>query len=231
MWSFPHFERWKGMCYNNREMPSWNIHLEAGKRLLLKLHFDEKKEKEFLVGCLLPDINNGYINKPSVVKEHGETHYAYDQKSSLNFYAENREKIEAREPIYLGYLFHLYTDGFFNYDFYRNVKRHPLGEGKTHEEKQRIKHHDFWLFDTKFHHKLGISADEARELAKKANEISVVEIRGEDLMDVEAVLLRDDLNEALKNDDYIYYSEKGLFDLMEDMIESFCNDYLGGENA
>ena len=42
-------------------MPGWNIHLEAGNRLANKLKFSAPKRKEFLLGCLLPDINNGYI--------------------------------------------------------------------------------------------------------------------------------------------------------------------------
>ena len=98
-------------------MPGWNIHLEAGERVAKKLKFTGVKRKEFLLGCILPDINNGYINRVKRRKHHEETHYAYNQKSSLNFYAENRDKINERDPIFLGYLFHLYTDGYFNYDF------------------------------------------------------------------------------------------------------------------
>ena len=135
-------------------MPGWNIHLEAGERVAKKLKFTKNKRKEFLLGCLLPDINNGYVNKVKVRKHHDETHYAYDQKSSLNFYAENRDKIRERDPIFLGYLFHLYTDGFFNYDFYRTIKRHKMGEGLNHDEKREIKHHYFFLYDTTYHHEL-----------------------------------------------------------------------------
>ena len=69
-------------------MPSWNIHLEAGERLADQLKFSGKKRKMFLLGCLLPDINNGYINRVKVEKSHAETHFARDHKSSLNFYAE-----------------------------------------------------------------------------------------------------------------------------------------------
>ncbi len=212
-------------------MPSWNIHLEVGKRVLKHLKYNKKQQKEFLVGCILPDINNGYINNPKVVKEHEETHYAYDQKSSLNFYAENREEIIAKNPIYLGYLCHLYTDGFFNYDFYRKIKRHPLGEGKNREEKREIKHHDFWLFDTKFHHEFGIDMTEAKEIARKASEIAAVELTGEDLMDVERILKMDNVNDFLKGEKYLFYSEQELANVMEDMVESFANDYLGDVNA
>ena len=212
-------------------MPSWNIHLEAGNRIAKKLRFNKKEKQEFLFGCLLPDINNGYINNPKITKPHHETHYAYDQKSSLNFYAENKSEIDAKNPIYLGYLFHLYTDGFFNYDFYRTIKRHPLGQDKTHEEKTKIKHHDFWLYDTNFHHSLDIDEKTAAEIAKKACKINAVQISVEDILDVNGILKHSDLNDDIKNDDYIFYSEESLNNLLEDMIESFTNDYLREDHA
>ena len=210
-------------------MPSWNIHLEAGNRLVQKLRFTKEEKQEFLVGCLLPDINNGYINSPQIVKQHHETHYAYDQKSSLNFYAENREKINQKHPIYLGYLFHLYTDGFFNYDFYRTIKRSPLGEGKTHDEKAAIKHHDFWLYDTNFHHELDLDYAAAEKIAKKASQIKAVELTAADLIEIDKILHRTDFNDDIKHDEYIFYSKESLDNLLEDLLESFSNDYLRGE--
>ena len=213
------------------DMPSWNIHLEAGERLSRKIHFSGKKRKEFLFGCLLPDINNGYINKVSTLKYHEETHYTFNQKSSLNFYAENKAKIDARDPIYLGYLFHLYTDGFFNYDFYRTVKHHRIGKGLNHDQKRDIKHHDFWLYDTNFKHHLKIADDELAEITKHANQVPAVEITSEDIKNVETLLLDEHLNDKIKGDKYQFYTKKRLDDLLEDMIESFYNDYLGEGDA
>lgn len=212
-------------------MPSWNIHLEAGERLAKKLKLSGAKRREFLLGCLLPDINNGYINKVRRRKHHKETHYAYNQKSSLNFYAENRDKILARDPIYLGYLFHLYTDGFFNYDFYRTIKRHKLGEGLDHDEKRKIKHHDFFLYDMNFHHELGVKPEELSDLARRASEISAAEIEPEDIEDVERILVEDNLNDDIKGERYLFYTRKRLDELMEDMIDSFMNDYIRGNCA
>ena len=212
-------------------MPSWNIHLEAGERISKKLHFNSLKKQEFLFGCLLPDINNGYINKPKITKPHHETHYAHDQKSSLNFYAKNKAQIDAMEPIYLGYLFHLYTDGFFNYNFYHTIKRHPLGEGKDHDEKVKIKHHDFWLYDTNFHHELNIDRETAIEIAKKASMIDAIQITADDIMDVNAIMKRSDLNDKVKNDEYIFYSKSSLDELLDNMIASFTKDYIGGKDA
>lgn len=212
-------------------MPSWNIHLEAGNRLADSMKLSGIKRKEFLLGCLLPDINNGYINHVKTKKHHGETHYAFDQKSSLNFYAENKSMIDQKEPIYLGYILHLYTDGFFNYDFFRTIKRDKLGEGLDHTEKNKIKHHDFWIYDTKFQHCIGIKKADLKQLIPKANQISVVELDSEDIMDVEKTLQDKDFHSAMKNKKYIFYTEKRLDELMEDMLESFKHDYLGEEYA
>lgn len=212
-------------------MPGWNIHLEAGERVARKLKFTKLSKKEFLLGCILPDINNGYINKVKKRKHHEETHYAYDQKSSLNFYAENRDKIRDREPIFLGYLFHLYTDGFFNYDFYRTIKRDKNGKDLNPDEKRELKHHDFWLYDTNFEHNLGVKKEELNELAKKSNRVPAVEITPEDIEDVERILLMNNLNDNLKGSKYLFYSKKRLDDLLEDMIDSFMNDYVRRNRA
>ena len=212
-------------------MPSWNIHLEAGSYIADKLKLTGKKRQDFLVGCIIPDINNGYINDPGIVKPHHETHYAYDQKSSLNYYAENKSKIDNESPVYLGYLFHLYTDGFFNYDFYRNIKRHPFSQ-KSEDEKRDIKHHDFWLYDTNYHHTIDLTKDEADQIAEAASRIKAVEITGDDILGALAILKRADLNDDIKNDKYIFYTKEALDNLLEDMCESFTNDYLTeGEHA
>ncbi len=212
-------------------MPGWNIHLEAGNRLAKKLKFSGQKRKEFLLGCVLPDINNGYANKVRVKKIHEETHYAYDQKSSLNFYAENRSEILSKNPIFLGYLFHLYTDGFFNYDFYRTIKRNKLGEGLDHDAKRKIKHNDFFLYDTCFYHHLRLKPEDYKILAKKANQINTVEIEPEDIEEVENILIERRFADEYKNKKYIFYNKKRLDDLLEDMVDSFMNDYVRGNHA
>ena len=212
-------------------MPGWNIHLEAGNRLAKKLKFSGEKRKEFLFGCLLPDINNGYANKVKIKKIHEETHYVYNQKSSLNFYAENRSKILAKEPIYLGYLFHLYTDGFFNYDFYRTIKRHKLGEGLDRNAKDEIKHNDFFIYDTCFYHYLRLKPEDYEILAKKANQISVAEITSEDIQEIEDILVKRRFADEYKNKKYLFYTKKRLDNLLEDTVDSFMNDYIRGNHA
>lgn len=213
-------------------MPGWNIHLEAGNRLANKLKLSGNKRKRFLLGCLLPDINNGYVNNAKIIKKHEETHYAFDNKSSLNFYAENKSKIDQKDPLYLGCLFHLYTDGFFNYDFYRTVKHHPIGQGLTREQKRKIKHSDFWLYDTNFYHYLGIAdKKEAQALAKLASEISAIEVTADDILDVERILKANTLKQDMLSKEYLFYDQARLDQLLSDMIDSFSHDYLGEDYA
>ena len=212
-------------------MPGWNIHLEAGNRLADKLKFSGIKRKEFLLGCILPDINNGYANKVKIKKQHEETHYAYNQRSSLNFFAENQARIKARDPIFLGYLFHLYTDGYFNYDFYRTIKRSKLGKGLNHKQKSAIKHNDFYLYDTNFYHYFNIKPSDLVPLANRANEIPVPEITPEDIADVEQILYENRFAEENSKTKYKFYTKKRLDELMDNMIESFSGDYLGEDHA
>ncbi|MBR3236430.1 hypothetical protein IKF92_01995 [Candidatus Saccharibacteria bacterium] len=212
-------------------MPSWNTHLEAGSRLANKLRLSGSKRQEFLLGCILPDINNGYINRVGIKKHHHETHYAYNDKSTKNFYANNKAEIDRKNPVFLGYLFHLYTDGYFNHTFYREIKKSPLGEKLPNDEWRDIKHHDFWLYDTKFKHCLDTKKTDLKKLAEHANKIDVVEITPSDIENVEAVLTDENFNKHIKNSGYVFYSEKRLDDLLDETINSFIRDYLGGKHA
>lgn len=212
-------------------MPGWNIHLEAGERLADKLDFSGRDRREFLLGCILPDINNGYLNKVKVVKEHSDTHYAYEEKSSLNFYKENKQEICRKNPIFLGYLLHLYTDGYFNYDFYRTIKYDKLGEGLSRGEKLKIKHNDFWIYDTNFSHYLNIESNEMDYFVERANKIDVAEIDAEDILDVERILKDGSLVDVVKGKKYCFYTKSRLDKLLDDMIRGFSEKYLEDKNA
>ena len=55
-----------------------------------------------------------------------------------------------------------------------------------------------------------------------------MDITAEDLLEVAAILRRTDLNDNIKNDTYLFYTKASLDNLLEDMLESFTNDYLKG---
>lgn len=213
-------------------MPSWNIHLEAGERLANKLSFSGEQKKIFLLGCILPDINNGYINQVKFTKSHEETHFARDSKSSLNFYADYKPEVDARKPIYLGYIFHLYTDGFFNYDFYHTIKHAMLSKNLTKEEKLDIKHHDFWIYDTNFNHRIGISNNlELKVLTKEADKINTVKLYPEEIINVEQILQSNNFKSVAKNEKYIFYTKERLDGILNNMIANFSKDYLEVKDA
>ena len=213
-------------------MPGWTIHLEAGKRVADKLKLSAKKRRQFLLGCILPDINNGYVSEVKTEIPHKETHYAFDQKSSLNFYEENKEKIDAKDPLFLGCLFHLYTDGYFNYDFYRTIKRSPIGENLTHEEKRKIKHHDFWIYDSNFNHHIGIEdKKEAEEMAEIANKINNIKITPTDIKNAETALKDNKISTKARGQEYIFYNQQRLDHLLDSAVEGFSKKYLGENHA
>ena len=212
-------------------MPGWNIHLEVGRKVNEKLKFSGKQKEEFLFGCILPDINNGYINKKiKTIKDHGVTHWAFDEKSSLNFYEKYKREIRNKEPIYLGYLLHLYTDGFFNYSYYSSIDHDARFEGLDDDKKVKNKHHDFWKYELKLRNQ-SIRFLNKKELVGKANKIKEIKIDEDEIKEIEDLLNDAELNVKLAEGEYIYYSEKELDFLVDDVVNKFLNQYFGDSDA
>ena len=102
-------------------MPSWAIHLKVAKDLAKNV--PEEKYQRFLLGNLLPDINVGYLIHPISKKiPYSITHYGKmetfdgkikefpDYQTFIQNYAE-----DMKDPVVLGYLSHLATDFYWNY--------------------------------------------------------------------------------------------------------------------
>lgn len=105
-------------------MPSWAIHLKIAKELGKDM--SEKDYQRFLLGNLLPDINVGYLIQPiSKQIPYSITHYGKmetfdgktrefpDYEAFMRHYESDRN-----DPIVLGYLAHLATDFYWNYQTY-----------------------------------------------------------------------------------------------------------------
>lgn len=199
-------------------MPSWNTHLEAGSRLADKLNIKGKKRQEFLFWCILPDINNAYINHPHVIKTHEETHYNATGVGPTNFYNENKAKVDEKDPTYLGYFFHLLTDYMFNQDFNKRVENSQFKD-KTEEELENLKHNDFWLYGTNFRNVLDFSREEAEELAKKANRIKAVDMNADDILEAAEIIKLDKINDPIRNNKYILYTKEDFDNLLNQVVE------------
>ncbi len=219
------------MCYNEIDMPSWNIHLEAGNRLADKLNFSPKERKEFLLGCILPDVNNGHLYNKAVFKDHDYTHYISDVKNPLDFYTKNQDKIDQRVPIHLGYLLHLFLDNYFNQDFYQHTVQDSQYSHLPRPKQRDLKHRDFWLYDAKFHHSIGLDQSEANQLASLANSIPPIDITAENLVEIEKLLTNNELGHSRKGENYLIYTEAKLDHLLESAIEDFEKQYLGESYA
>ena len=103
-------------------MPSWAIHLKVAKELAKNM--PKKDYQRFLLGNLLPDVNVGYLINPISKKiPYSITHYGKmetfegktkefpDYETFIQNYAG-----DIKDPIVLGYLAHLATDFYWNYE-------------------------------------------------------------------------------------------------------------------
>ena len=117
-------------------MPSWGIHLATAAKICEKIDIDKDL---FLIGNLLPDINNGYLIKNiTCIKKYDQTHYSKmininGQEEILPdlelFYNENKENL--KDNLVLGYFVHLLTDYSWNKSAY-------LNHGVLNDKKERI---------------------------------------------------------------------------------------------
>lgn len=207
-------------------MPGWNIHLEVGEKINKKLKFTSKDREEFFLGCILPDINNGYINRVKNRKEHRETHYAFDEKSSRNFYTEYKWHISHKTPMYIGYLLHLYTDGYFNADFYKKVMKSKYANLDS-DKRLDIKHNDFWIFDTKFAKRI-LKVTDKFDACAVANKIDAVDITPSEIEEVEEILKDIKFNTEKSGGKYIFYTEEELDNLLNKTVDTFFEKYISG---
>lgn len=103
-------------------MPSWAIHLKVAKELAKNM--PKEDYQRFLLGNLLPDVNVGYLINPISKKiPYSITHYGkmetFDGKTKefpdYETFIQNYAG-DIKDPIVLGYLAHLVTDFYWNYE-------------------------------------------------------------------------------------------------------------------
>lgn len=188
-------------------MPSWKIHLEYAKKINKYLKFENEAYTLFLVGSILPDINNGYL-VPNVSRkiEHDITHFGKynDAKSYKQFYNIYHKEIENMEPLFLGYLFHLYVDYRWNKDFYNKVKNIKRDEQKK-EELRKAKQSDFLLYANNYIENY-IEVESVTFVIDECRKIKEVSIDVQDILEAIA-----ELNTYSKyNAVYTFYTKEKL---------------------
>lgn len=147
-------------------MPAWGMHLLIAKKVSEKINI--KDYNSFLIGNIVPDINNGYlIPNVSKIITHKDTHYYTEEKyASTNkvmyynikkFINDNKENI--KNPVVIGYITHLLTDLYWNDLAYakhglRNEENELIGvklnTGENliadGEGRRKVKINDFKIF-------------------------------------------------------------------------------------
>ena len=162
-------------------MPNWKTHLEVGKRLNKYLKYDKKEFNMFLIGSILPDVNNSYIVTDISEKiGHDVTHIRKQKNPSyIEFYNKYLEEIINNNPIFVGYLAHIYTDEIWNNHFYQKNEIIQMKD-KSHDELRIMKQKDFEIYNSKFVDNI-IELDNITELLEQIAKIAEVSITKEDI--------------------------------------------------
>ena len=199
-------------------MPNWKVHLEIGKRLNKSLGLKDNAYQEFLLGNILPDINNSFIVPDiSINIEHGITHF--DNKNGYRHYLYFRRKYQDKmhEPIYLGYYVHLLTDYLFNQSFYSRIEKENNME-LNFNSLARLKQKDFKIFDNNFISNT-ISLSDIPSLLSKIT-MDEVKLREEDLVRVKDYLD----NPQVFDGKYQMFTEEELEKLLDNVILKITNN-------
>lgn len=197
-------------------MPNWKTHLEIGKKLNDYLKYDEVRLNLFLLGNILPDINNCYIvTNISQKISHDITHMRNLKTIPyMEFYNKYKEEIYIKNPIFVGYLTHLYTDYIWNKNFYEKVDGLKIKD-KTHDELRIIKQNDFKIYNAKFIRNI-INLENFETALNEIEKISEVSIKKEDIERIMEFLR----NQELCEEKMKFYTEEELDNLIEETIEN-----------
>lgn len=202
-------------------MPNWKTHLEVGKRLNKYLKYKEKEFNMFLIGSILTDINNSHIvTDISTKRSHDITHIRKHEKAShIEFYNKYSEEILKRNPIFVGYLAHLYTDEIWNEHFYKKDEVIQMND-KSHDELRIMKQRDFEIYNSKFIDNI-IELDNITKVLEQATKIDEVSIIKEDIEKViEFLKNQKSINGQLK-----LHTEEELDELMNETVKKI-NEFL-----
>lgn len=197
-------------------MPNWKIHLEVGKRLNNNLHYDKEQYNLYLLGNLLPDVNNCYLVKDIAKRlSHEKTHLQEtDFNIHIHFYNKYKNNITIN-PVFLGYFTHLYTDYIWNKDFYGRVEKRKEFADYSREELRILKQDDFKSYNDLFI-KNRIDLEINNALIKEMNQIDEISITKSD---IEHVMYFLDTQEK-SNLDLKFYQREELDHLLENTIDT-----------
>lgn len=200
-------------------MSDWNTHLYCANIVNESLRLEGRDLNLFLFGNLLPDVNMGWIIHPEVVMHQKDTHFDEVGQdyfwAPLRFYQKYEAEVKAKNPLFLGYLFHLWLDVSFMTDF---MSRIPMSDMiSRHYEVRERKWKDCGLFIRDYHYTL--PSEYIPDVYEEAKKIEEVQISEDDLKKV-VDYLDNNLTE-FEGDAYIVYKPSELKQFYDSVIKDF----------
>lgn len=200
-------------------MADWNTHIFCALKVNEKLHFEGADLEKFLYGNIFPDINMGWLLQPELVLEQKVTHF--DGMGQEYFFGPKKffDKYEARimekNPLYLGYLFHLWLDVSIMTNYIAKV---PMSDVVMNGSLVREwKWNDMAVFIKKFSYEL--SSEHIDEILEESKGIEEVSLTAEELRQIPKLLK--DARRENNCKQYLHFDEK----MMKDFYDRICKDF------
>ncbi len=200
-------------------MPNWKIHIEIAKRLKDNLSYSPNDYELFLLGSILPDINNAYSIK-DVSKEisHRYTHYRHEEKEMHLAFLKQYGNQVFDKPLLFGYFTHLYTDYFWNIHFKEKAKKNSALANLSKVELRIIKQREFRSYNNNYISN-GLDIKHIKRCTKATKEIDRVSIQEKDIeKTIEFLKVQKLSTKVLK-----YYTKEELDSLLETTIKNILD--------
>lgn len=202
-------------------MADWISHLYCANIVAGEIGITGIDLDKFLYGNLLPDVNAGWLIEPEVRLDQAGTHF-YDvcgpdyYWAPYRFFAKYEKKIREKNPVYLGYQFHLWLDLSIMTEF---MSRVPVSMVINNGEAVREwKWKELWAFIR--NHPQSLSADNITEIAEEAKGIEEITVFDTDLAKIPSFLVS-----LLEKDDdcgYHFFDEEAI----EKAFLKICGDFV-----
>ncbi|MCQ2534808.1 MAG: hypothetical protein MJ172_09605 [Clostridia bacterium] len=211
-------------------MADWNTHLYCAQKVNETLKFEGLEKDMFLFGNLMPDVNAGWLISPKTKIDQPITHFEAIGQGYFwcphTFYSKYQAEIHKKNPLMLGYLFHLWLDVKIMTDF---VSRVPMSKMLSNGyEVRSYKWKDMSVFIDDKKQCLDASPENLKKIAEATKLISEIDVVEEDLVKVED-FLKKLLNEPSEYQ-YMIYTEQDFVDFYEKTCDDFTQWVLNLEN-
>lgn len=197
-------------------MPNWRIHLEVARRINKEIKYTENDLDFFMLGNILPDINNAYtIEDVSKKISHRYTHFKQEEKEMhIEFLNQYKEEVFSN-PLFYGYFVHLYTDYLWNTNFKKKAQHIEELKGLSKVDLRIIKQREFRSYNNNFmdNH---LHVKKTKKAAKECKKIDRVSIKEKDIKKIIEVLNVPRISsKKLK-----YYTKEELDNLLNETVNN-----------